>query len=261
MKSLQRHTPGVLLASTLVLGVAGLSAIATVLNGPEQPPSARATLQALADNLLASAIFFAAMPAILAVYEVMKRRRVPNLWAGLVLPVGGLTFAACHFSWTLLVYRLSDAAFSTARPVAVGPIALELAREVTVFALLVIALLLPLRFIPRSEAGETTLAVKDSGVDRRLRPSDITSIKASRNYVVIHHLGGETTVRTTLAEIADQLPDGRFVRVNRSAVVRLSAICELRRDGPRDHCVVLDSGESIRVRRGFESDLRALMRG
>lgn len=130
----------------------------------------------------------------------------------------------------------------------------------TVFALLVIALLLPLRFVSRSKTEEPTITVRDSGVDRRLRPSDITSIKASRNYVVIHHLGGETTVRTTLAEIADQLPDGRFVKVNRSAVVRLSAICELRRDGPRDHCVVLDSGESIRVSRGLDSDLRALMR-
>ena len=101
--------------------------------------------------------------------------------------------------------------------------------------------------------------MRDNGVDRRIDPADIRLVQASRNYVVISHALGEITARATLADIAKQLPGDLFLKANRSTIVRIDEIVELRKDGIRDHSILMRSGSTIRLRRGLESEVRPLL--
>lgn len=259
MTVLRPYRPGMGLAATLTFGVATLSAIASLVGDRGAGGPAWDAAQALFENYLASLVILSAIPAVALADHylgLLPRRRLAHLLAAVA---GCLVFAGAHIAWTLTAYAVSDWMFSTVRTIAPGPVLFELARESIVFALVVAAVLLP----PRSDwpmAGASHhLLIKDSGVERKINPADISHIVASRNYVVVHHGGVETTARSTLKAIEDQLPEDAFIKVNRSTLVNIAAVCELRRVGARDYSVQLETGNRIRLSRGIDDRIRALL--
>ncbi len=93
-------------------------------------------------------------------------------------------------------------------------------------------------------------------------PADqVEWIEARGNYVLLHHDGGELLERRTLADAARALDPTRFVRVHRSAIVRVDAVVELVRVAGGDHRMRLASGAEITLSRGYRADFeRALGR-
>src|SRR5262249_59931576 len=92
---------------------------------------------------------------------------------------------------------------------------------------------------PRFEVrlGKRVLLVSSSQLDW---------VDGASYYAVLH--AGEAThlVRETLNEIEARLDPARFMRVHRSAIVRLDRIRELR---PKDRGLVLHTGARVRVSR------------
>lgn len=253
-----RYHSGITLAVTLTFGVATLSAIAELVSAADAAPPLKSGFQAFFDNYLASLAILAFIPVIIAGHVRIGRTAQPRLRFAIAIPMTALAFGGVHIGWTLLVYRMSDWVFLTSRSVLPGPAGIELAREVVVFALLAAAVLGPASFMP-ARANGRPIVVRDNGVDRRIDPAEIRQVQASRNYVLIAHSRGEITARTTLADIAKQLPEDEFLRANRSTIVRIDEIVELRRDGDRDRAILMRSGETIRLRRGLESVVRPLL--
>jgi len=90
----------------------------------------------------------------------------------------------------------------------------------------------------------------------RLVPvDDIERAEAAGNYVNVVTARGSYLVRQTLAGLAADLPQDRFVRVHRSALVRIDRVREIRAAGHGDAELELADGAIVPVSRRFRQSL------
>ncbi len=92
-----------------------------------------------------------------------------------------------------------------------------------------------------------------------LKPEEIDCIEAERNYVKIQSGSESFIIRQTLAAIEKRLEDSRLVRVNRSAMVNIDRIKELRFDETYNYEVVMDSGRSWNWGRKFRHNMQKVL--
>jgi len=83
--------------------------------------------------------------------------------------------------------------------------------------------------------------------------ADVERIVAEQNYVRLCAPGRELLHRGTIVALSAVLDPDRFVRVSRSAILRIDAIRELRPIGHGDLEAVLHSGARVRVSREFKT--------
>jgi two-component system LytT family response regulator len=75
--------------------------------------------------------------------------------------------------------------------------------------------------------------------------SDIAWIEASRNYLMIHVGAKSHTMRGTLDAFSKKLNPAEFVRVNRSAIIRLDSIRELQPWFHGEYKIIMKDGATI----------------
>ena len=75
--------------------------------------------------------------------------------------------------------------------------------------------------------------------------SALVLARAQRNYVALHTAQGAYRVRGTIGDLAERLDAARFLRVNRSDIVRLDAIEELAPWSHGDYRIVLPDGAAL----------------
>jgi two-component system LytT family response regulator len=75
--------------------------------------------------------------------------------------------------------------------------------------------------------------------------TDIDWIEGARNYVVLHAGAKTYTLRSTLDAVSKKLDPSAFVRVNRSAIVRLDAIRELQPWFHGEYKIVMKDGSTV----------------
>jgi DNA-binding LytR/AlgR family response regulator len=73
----------------------------------------------------------------------------------------------------------------------------------------------------------------------------IYRIAADHNYAVLHSAEGEFVLRTTMNALEKRLDPAHFVRVSRSAIIRIESIRKVRRRGGRRYAVIVNSGEEV----------------
>lgn len=66
--------------------------------------------------------------------------------------------------------------------------------------------------------------IREKGVITKLKTEDILFIKALGDYVTIHTIARNYTIRINLRTIEDKLPGGKFFRLHRSYIVALNKI-------------------------------------
>lgn len=95
----------------------------------------------------------------------------------------------------------------------------------------------------------------DAGPEREvLLPADeIDFVRADGNYLEIHARGRTFRRRGTLTELAARLDPERFLRINRSELVRLDAVAELQPWFHGDYCLILRSGEKLTWSRRYRA--------
>jgi two-component system, LytTR family, response regulator len=76
---------------------------------------------------------------------------------------------------------------------------------------------------------------------------------ADRNYIRVHSDGAVYTIRGTLAVIAERLDPQKFLRINRSEIVRLDAIKELQPWFHGDYRVVMRDGSTLMWSRRYRA--------
>jgi two-component system LytT family response regulator len=86
-------------------------------------------------------------------------------------------------------------------------------------------------------------------------------LEAARNYVRLHVEGRTHLVRASLTALGERLPDDRFVRVHRSAIVNLDAVDRFEPFSHGDWTVYLRSGERVRLSRRYRDRLQASLEG
>ena len=83
---------------------------------------------------------------------------------------------------------------------------------------------------------------------------------AADNYVRLHVGGREYLLRDTLASLEAQLDPSRFVRVHRSAIVRLDRVVEIRAETHGDAELRLRDGTRLSVSRTFRGQVQDALR-
>lgn len=92
-----------------------------------------------------------------------------------------------------------------------------------------------------------------------VKAENVEWIEADKNYVLVHVQRDFTTapnqaahvLRETLAELEEKLNPEHFVRVHRSAIVRISCIASIQRRTERDYDVLLHDGNRIECGRKY----------
>ena len=81
----------------------------------------------------------------------------------------------------------------------------------------------------------------------------IDRVEADRNYVRLHSGGTAFTLRRSLTSLAERLDPEKFLRINRSEIVRLDAVKELQPWFHGDYRVVMRDGTTLMWSRRFRA--------
>jgi two-component system LytT family response regulator len=100
------------------------------------------------------------------------------------------------------------------------------------------------------------IAVQGRGQARIVSVDDITHITADGSYAELHTADDTHVIRERMKTLAARLDPDAFVRVHRSAIVRLDEIELLLRGGGGDYAVRLQAGTTVSVSRGRIDDLQ-----
>ncbi|MEM1322075.1 MAG: LytTR family transcriptional regulator DNA-binding domain-containing protein [Bacteroidota bacterium] len=84
---------------------------------------------------------------------------------------------------------------------------------------------------------------------------DIRYIEASGYYIEIHTSEKKHLLRESLSRILDRLPAEQFMRIHRSAIIRLSFLAEINSLGMGDVEVVMKDGKVLRVSKTYKEEL------
>ncbi|PEN11499.1 DNA-binding response regulator [Longibacter salinarum] len=93
------------------------------------------------------------------------------------------------------------------------------------------------------------IAVQGRGETRIVHVDDITHITADGSYAELHTSDGTHLIRERMKTLDERLDNGEFMRIHRSAIVRLDEVVSIRRKGGGDYAVRLRNGERVSLSR------------
>jgi two-component system LytT family response regulator len=105
------------------------------------------------------------------------------------------------------------------------------------------------RLIVPTTTGELVLDIEE-----------IDWIQAEDYYAAVHARGRRHLIRESLASLEERLDPDRFVRVHRSAIVRLDRVREIRSAGPGESVLILRDGTRVPVSRRRREQVTELIR-
>ena len=114
---------------------------------------------------------------------------------------------------------------------------------------------------PTAAAFSDELWIQSRGARHRLAVEHIDWIQAERDYVRVHAAGRTHLIRRSIQTLERELDPEAFVRVHRSALIRLDQVASLARSDTGALCVVLRSGATVAVARRHAATLRARLGG
>lgn len=119
----------------------------------------------------------------------------------------------------------------------------------------------PARAPAAPHGGNRISVITDQG-QLLLDPDDIDWIEAEDYYAGVHAGGKHYRIRESLAALEARLDPAYFVRIHRSAIVRLAQVRELKLDAASDSeaFIVLRDGTKLRVSRRRLPQVRAQLR-
>lgn len=101
--------------------------------------------------------------------------------------------------------------------------------------------------IPGEPRRIARLMVKSNDRVVFIKSEHIDWIESAGNYVIVHVGDDRHIIRETMASLERGLPAADFVRLNRSLIVNVSRIVELKSDGQGDFHALLQGGKKVNV--------------
>ncbi len=89
--------------------------------------------------------------------------------------------------------------------------------------------------------------------------ADIRFVEAAGDYATLHTANGQFFSNLGLGQLGQRLDPQRFLRIHRSVLVALDAVCDLERDGSGGYYATLAGGRVVRVSRGYADAVRPLL--
>lgn len=105
------------------------------------------------------------------------------------------------------------------------------------------------------------LVIRANGGYVLLKPESILWIQADSNYVRVHCNDKEYLVRETLKEIYERIRDSRFIRFNRSVVINVTCICELKfHKGSKIEILLCNNKRWLLGTRSYYKDITTMLK-
>ncbi len=103
------------------------------------------------------------------------------------------------------------------------------------------------------------ILLKSSGEIIFLKTSEIDWIEAEGDYVKFHVGGRSHLMRGTMAALEERLDPARFIRIHRSTIVNADRLRKLSPSFEGEYAVVLQDGTKLRLSRGYQDRIKALL--
>jgi two-component system LytT family response regulator len=100
------------------------------------------------------------------------------------------------------------------------------------------------------------LVVKTEGRVFFLDIDDLNYIEAEGNYVRVHTGNKSHLLRETISGLESQLDPKKFLRIHRSAIVKIERIKELQPWFHGEYHVILENGKQLTLSRNYRSNLQ-----
>jgi two-component system LytT family response regulator len=113
---------------------------------------------------------------------------------------------------------------------------------------------------PAAENFVQRIAIKENGRIRFLDTQKIDRISSLGNYIEIHAGREKFILRETMDGIEGKLNPQEFLRIRRSAIVRISCIKELQPLFNGEYAVVLSDGTELVASRRYRKNLEAVLK-
>ena len=101
-----------------------------------------------------------------------------------------------------------------------------------------------------------TMLVSKGANQCLIRVDDIEFLSAADNYVEIHARDQQYLVRSTMGQIENALPEGRYVRIHRSHIVRIDLIDKIRIERSSTGSVHLRGGRVLPISKNYRRRLQ-----
>jgi len=162
---------------------------------------------------------------------IWRRNVIGNVFGDVV------TYAGLAAAWYAFDYRRAHRATALGLPRAEGAVNAEPAVAST----------------GHHDAGKwlQRIPVRAAGRVMLIPVSDVEWIEASGDYAVLHSRDRQHLATERIATLATALDPSAFVRIHRSAIVRIDYIRELRARTHGDYDVVLTTGRTVRLSRTY----------
>ena len=99
--------------------------------------------------------------------------------------------------------------------------------------------------VPRRRHSNRRLALKSEGRIVFVAINDIIWVSAESNHIEVHLTKSTVRLRRTISSLEKCLPGNQFARVNRSSLVNLERIREIRAKSHGDYFLYLENGATI----------------
>lgn len=103
------------------------------------------------------------------------------------------------------------------------------------------------------------ILLKSSGEIYFLKVDEIDWIEAEGDYMKFHVAGKAHLLRETMARLEARLDPERFIRIHRSTIVNIDRVRKLTPAFAGDYAVVLADGTKLRLSRGYQERMQAVM--
>jgi two-component system, LytTR family, response regulator len=103
------------------------------------------------------------------------------------------------------------------------------------------------------------ILLKSSGEIIFLKTAEIDWVEAEGDYVKFHVAGRSHLMRGTMAGLEAQLDPARFIRIHRSTIVNADRLRKLSPSFEGEYAVILNDGTKLRLSRGYQDRIRALL--
>ncbi|MFW6084871.1 MAG: LytR/AlgR family response regulator transcription factor [Gemmatimonadota bacterium] len=113
----------------------------------------------------------------------------------------------------------------------------------------------------RTEDEIDRLVIRSRGRVTIVPLEEVEWIAAAGNYVRLHLDEGSHLMRETMERMTERLPPDEFLRVSRSAIVRIARIRELKRLSHGEYTIVLRDGTEVKSSRSYSDDIEGLLGG
>jgi two-component system LytT family response regulator len=108
------------------------------------------------------------------------------------------------------------------------------------------------------DGAVSRLLVKVGEKEILLPIEDIDWIEAADYYCCLHAKGHRYMIRESIGELSNKLDPKLFIRIHRSAIVNMSRICEVYREGALDSSVRLVTGQTVKMSKSGREKLNSM---